>query len=152
MSTVYHQRVTLNIRTVVPRCGSVPGAVSRCSRAIRHYTFSVRLELPADEMFLALVSMIQVTRPALLKPAGDGFDVDVSPLLNQKDITDDERLVLRLYGVLSGGAENPSFAFDLTSAEASRLSRALSLVESSRQWPADAVALSRKLRTFLNPQ
>ena len=109
----------------------------------------MRLELTPDEMFLALVSMIQVTRPALLKPVGDGFDVDVSPLLAQKEMTDDERLVLRLYGVLSAGADNPSFAFDLTSSEGDRLSRALALVESSRQWPPDAVALSRALRRRL---
>ncbi len=109
----------------------------------------MRLEVTADEMFLALVSMIQVTRPALLKPAGDGFDVDVSPLLAQKDMNDDERLVLRLYGVLSAGADNPRFAFDLTSAESDRLARALALVESSRQWPADAIALNRSLRSRL---
>jgi hypothetical protein len=109
----------------------------------------MRLELSADEMFLALVSMIQVTRPALLKPAGDGFDVDVSPLLAQKEMNDDERLVLRLYGVLSAGADNPHFAFDLTSAESDRLSRALALVEASRQWPPDALALSRSLRKRL---
>jgi len=105
----------------------------------------MRLELTADELFLALVSMIQVTRPALLRPAGDGFDVDVGPLLAQKDLTDDERLVLRLYGVFSAAADNPKFAFDLTLAETDRLARALSLVEASRQWPADAVALSRSL-------
>jgi hypothetical protein len=109
----------------------------------------MRLELTADEMVLALVSMIQVTRPALLKPAGEGFDVDVGPLLAQTDLSDDERLVLRLYGVLSGAADNPSFAFDLTLAEAERLSRALSLVEASRQWPPDALALSRSLRSRL---
>jgi len=113
----------------------------------------MRLTVSPDEMFLALVSMIQVTRPALLKPAGDSFDVDVSPLLAQKELTDDERLVLRLYGVLSAGADSrsfgTSFAFDLTSSEGDRLSRALALVESSRQWPADAVALSRALRRQL---
>jgi hypothetical protein len=111
----------------------------------------MRLELTADEMFLALVAMIQVTRPALLKPAGDGFDVDVGPLLAQKDLTDDERLVLRLYGIFSAAADNPKFAFDLTLAETERLSRALAVVESSRKWPADAVALSRSLRRRLLP-
>lgn len=110
----------------------------------------MQVSLAHDEMFLALVSMIQVTRPSLLKPAGDGFDVDVSPLLAQKEMTDDERLVLRLYGVLSSGADNPRFTFDLTSAESDRLSRALFLVESSRQWPADAVALNRALRKRLS--
>jgi hypothetical protein len=109
----------------------------------------VRLELTSDEMFLALVSMIQVTRPALLKPAGESFDVDVSPLLAQADLSDDERLVLRLYGVLSAGADNPRFAFDLTSAESDRLSRALALVETSRAWPADAAALTRAIRRRL---
>jgi len=112
----------------------------------------MRVEVTADEMFLALVSMIQVTRPSLLKPAGDGFDVDVSPLLAQTDLNDDERLVLRLYGVLSAGADHPRFAFDLTPAESDRLFRALSLVEVSRKWPADAVALSRSLRNRLQPR
>lgn len=110
----------------------------------------MRLEASGDELFLALVSMIQVTRPALLTPAGDGFDVDVAPLLAQKELNDDEGLVLRLYGaVAQGGAENSAFALDLSAAECTRLSRALALVESSRAWPADAVALSRSLRLRL---
>jgi len=75
--------------------------------------------------------------------------VDVTPLLDQKDLNDDERLVLRLYGVLSGGAEKPALAVDLTPAEAARLGRALSLVEKARAWPADALALTRKLRARL---
>jgi hypothetical protein len=109
----------------------------------------MRLELNGDEMFLALVSMIQITRPALLKPAEGGFDVDVEPLLAQKDLNDDELLVLRLYGILSAGAEKPMLAFDLTPEESARLDRALALVESSRSWPEDAIALTRKLRARL---
>ena len=109
----------------------------------------MRLECTADELFLGLVSMLQVTRPALLTPAGDGFDVDVAPLLAQKELSEDERLVLRLYGVLSSAADSARFAFDLTPAETDRLCRALSLVEASRQWPPDAVALSRSLRRRL---
>ncbi len=111
----------------------------------------VRIDCSGDELFLALVSMIQVTRPSLLTPAGDGFDVDVAPLLAQKDLNENERLVLRLYGILSSAADSARFAFDLTPAETERLSRALSLVEASRQWPVDAVALSRSLRRRLQP-
>jgi hypothetical protein len=109
----------------------------------------MRLELNGDEMFLALVSMIQITRPALLRPSEGGFDVDVEPLLSQKDLNDDEQLVLKLYGVLSGGAEKPMLAFDLNPAESARLDRALALVESSRSWPDDAVALTHRLRARL---
>jgi hypothetical protein len=105
----------------------------------------MNLEFNGDEMLLALVSMIQVTRPALLRPAGDGFDVDVGPLLAQKDLNEDELLVLRLYGIFSAAAENTSFALDLSAIERERLSRALAVVESSRSWPEDAVALSRSL-------
>jgi len=93
--------------------------------------------------------MIQVTRPSLLTPSADGFDVDVSPLLAQKDMSDDERLVLRLYGVLSAAADAARFSVDLTAAEGERLERALALVESSRQWPVEAVALSRSVRARL---
>jgi hypothetical protein len=100
-------------------------------------------------MFLALVSMIQVTRPALLNAAQDGFDVDVSPLLSLKELTPDETLVLRLYGIVSGGPEKPSFVLDLTGAEAERLSESLKVVEASRAWPADALALSQRLRSRL---
>src|SRR5271169_669909 len=102
-------------------------------------------ELNGDEMLLALVSMIQVTRPALLRPAGDGFDVDVAPLLAQKELNEDELLVLRLYGIFSAASEDASFPLDLSAIERERLSRALAVVESSRTWPADAVALSRSL-------
>jgi len=107
------------------------------------------LEFNADEMLLALVSMIQVTRPALLCPAGDSFDVDVSPLLAQKDLNEDELLVLRLYGIFSAASEDTSFPIDLSAIERERLSRALAVVESSRSWPADAVALSRALTSRL---
>src|SRR5277367_3342652 len=109
----------------------------------------MRLECTGDAMFLALVSMLQVTRPALLKPADGGFDVDITPLLNQKDLTDDERLVLRVYGVLANIGEKPSVALDLTVTESSRLDRALALVESARTWPPDALALTRRLRSIL---
>lgn len=105
----------------------------------------MKLDCNGDEMLLALVSMIQVTRPSLLRPAGDGFDVDVAPLLAQKDLNDDERLVLRLYGIFSAAADSASFTLELTTAECQRLARALAVVESSRAWPADAVALSRSL-------
>jgi len=109
----------------------------------------MRLEISADEMLLALVSMIQVTRPALLRPAGDGFDVDISPLVAQKELNDQERLVLRLYGVYSGGSESTNFAFDVTLAERDCLARALAVVASSRAWPADAVAVGRSLAARL---
>ena len=109
------------------------------------------LECSGDELFLALVSMIQVTRPSLLTPAGDGFDVDVAPLLAEQNLSDDERLVLRLYGVLSHGDAQSAISLDLTAEEAARLSRALKLVEASRAWPADAQALCRALRGRFMP-
>jgi hypothetical protein len=109
----------------------------------------VRIESSGDELFLALVSMIQVTRPSLLTPAGDGFDVDVAPLLSQEDLNADEQLVLRLYGVLSQSGGKPELSLELTDAEAARLRRALALVETSRAWPADALALCRTLRVKL---
>jgi len=109
----------------------------------------MQLEWNGDEMLLALVSMIQVTRPELLRPAADGFDVDVAPLLAQKDLNEDELLVLRLYGIFSAAADNTNFVLDLSAIERERLARALALVESSRSWPEDAVALSRALAARL---
>ena len=109
----------------------------------------MRLDCTGDAMFLALVSMIQVTRPSLLKPAEGGFDVDVSPLLAQIDVTDDERLVLRIYGVLSNIGEQTSVSLELSATEAARLDRALSLVQSAGTWPADALTLTSKLRASL---
>ena len=108
------------------------------------------LSCTGDAMFLALVSMLQVTRPTLLKPSGDGFDVDVTPLLNQQTLTDDERLVLKIYGVLAHMGEKTEVSLDLSSAEASRLDRALALVQSSRAWPSDALALTSGLRAQLH--
>jgi hypothetical protein len=109
----------------------------------------MRIASSSDELFLALVSMIQVTRPSLLTPAGDGFDVDVSPLLAQDEWNDDERLVLRLYTMLSQSGTEPAMQLDFTTAECVRLRRALALVEASRAWPADALNLCRALRAKL---
>jgi hypothetical protein len=107
------------------------------------------LSCSGDAMFLALVSMLQVTHPTLLKPAGDGFDVDVTPLLNQKDLTDDERLVLRIYGVLANIGEQTNISLELNAIEAARLDRALALVQSASTWPSDALALTSTLRAQL---
>jgi len=107
------------------------------------------LSCSPDAMFLALVSMLQITRPALLKSSEGGFDVDVTPLLDQPNLTADEQLVLRIYGVLSNMGENTSVSLDLSPSESSRLDRALALVESSRAWPTDALALTRQLRSTL---
>jgi len=108
------------------------------------------LSCSGDAMFLALVSMLQVTRPSLLNPADGGFDVDVTPLLNQQaSLTDDERLVLRIYGVLANMGENTSVSLDLSDSESARLDRALGLVQSARSWPADALALTSSLRLQL---
>ena len=109
----------------------------------------MRLEASGDELFLALVSMIQVTRPSLLNPAGDGFDLDMAPLLAAKELNEDERLVLRLYEEISKGEGDPELSLDLTGAECARLGRALGLVESARAWPEDAVKLCRALRARL---
>jgi len=111
----------------------------------------MRIECSGDELFLALVTMIQVTRPSLLTPAGDGFDVDVSPLLAQQDLNENERLVLRIYGVLSQGSADSSISLELTEQEAAQLNRALARVETARTWPADALALCRALRARLTP-
>ena len=109
----------------------------------------MRLEFTPDEILLALVSMIQVTRPALLNTAGDAFDVDIAPLLAQQKLNDEEQLVLRLYALLSGGQDKAGFAADFTVAEAELLGSALRRVEAARVWPADAAALCRRLRRRL---
>jgi hypothetical protein len=109
----------------------------------------MRIDCTGDELLLALVSMIQVTRPALLKPAGDGFDVDIAPLMESTTLNDGERLVLRLYALFSGGQEKASFSLELNAAEAQRISDALGRVEAARAWPGDALVLCRGLRQRL---
>lgn len=99
---------------------------------------------------LALVSVIQVTSPGLLRTGPDGFTVDLTPLEKKPQLTGDELLVVRLHQVFAAGGE--TYAVELSAAEATRLGGVLKAVARARQWPPDVQRMNRDLRAKLQTQ
>ncbi len=103
-----------------------------------------------DELVLALLSVIQVTNPALLIKAGpEGFAVDLAPLEKKPQLTADEQLIVRLHEIFGSGAQAGPYAVDLSLTEAARVHQALEILARAREWPADMQRMNRDLRARL---
>jgi hypothetical protein len=98
---------------------------------------------------LALVSVIQVTSPGLLRTGPEGFTVDLTPLAKKPRLTSDELLVVRLHEKFAAGGE--TYAVELNDAQAARLGAVLAAVASARPWPPDVERMNRDLRARLHP-
>lgn len=55
-----------------------------------------------DELFLALVSLVRATRPAMLRQDADGFSIDFEAIAAAKSPRDSDRLLLKLGAALQG--------------------------------------------------
>jgi hypothetical protein len=99
---------------------------------------------------LALVSVIQVTSPGLLRTGPEGFTVDLTPLEKKPQLTSDELLVVRLHEVFAAGGE--TYAVELSAAEAARLGGVLKAVARARQWPPAVKRKNSNRRARLQTQ
>ena len=108
-----------------------------------------------DELFLALVSLVRATRPAMLRQEADGFSVDFEAIASNKTPGDADRLLLKMGAVMGSStpypAENPgnSLSLDLDAAEARQIADALAKLELLQAWPQDVMDMSRALRARL---
>ena len=55
-----------------------------------------------DELFLALVSLVRATRPAMLRQDADGFSIDFEAIAASKSPRDSDRLLLKLGAAMQG--------------------------------------------------
>lgn len=65
-----------------------------------------------DELFLALVSLVRATRPAMLRQDAEGFSIDFEAIAAAKSPRDSDRLLLKLGAAMQGPppAETPGAA------------------------------------------
>jgi hypothetical protein len=102
-----------------------------------------------DELILVLIGLVRATRPSMLRPDGDGFSVDFEPLTKKKQLTPDERLLLRMREVMEGATDQSALVLQLEAKEGPRLAAALMKLEALQQWPADVLEMSRAIRARL---
>lgn len=108
------------------------------------------MEFAGDELVLALVSLVRQVDPTLLRQGADGFTVDFAGLDAKLELSDDEILLMKLRAALDTPVEKPAYSIPLSATEATRLSEAVTRVETLREWPADLVRMSRALRARLD--
>jgi hypothetical protein len=100
---------------------------------------------------LALLSVIQVTNPALLSTGPDGFAVDLTPFKKKPLLTHDELLVVRLHEVFAAGGDTAGpYAVELSATEAARLGETLATLARAREWPPDMQRMNSDLRARLH--
>jgi hypothetical protein len=106
----------------------------------------------SDELILALVSLVRETNPAMLRQEADGFTVDFEAIAAKKDLSADDRLLLKMRTVLDQTTGTASLDLHLNAAEGARLAATLSCLEKMQPWPPDVLDMSRSLRARLTAQ
>ena len=106
---------------------------------------NVRIECSGDEIVLALLSIIQITNPAMLRAGSDGFAVDLTSLEKKPQLSPDELLLVRLHEAFATGGDAGPYPIELSPAEATRLCTALEILARARQWPPDMERLNDNL-------
>ena len=133
----------------------------------------------SDELFLALISLVRATRPAMLRQDADGFTIDFEAIAAAKSPLASDRLLLKLGAAMQGpplaeapgaslersesaaaeeGSAMPAadaangVALDISAAEARQIAGALAKLEQLQAWPEDVQAMSRALRARLASQ
>jgi hypothetical protein len=104
------------------------------------------IELSSDELLIVIIGLVRRINPAMLKAEGDGFTVDFSPMVEKKELSSDERLLVKL----RSAAESESPSLELDADEARLLSASLERLEKLQKWPADVLDMSRALRSKLS--
>ena len=129
------------------------------------------MTLTSDELFLALVSLVRVTRPAMLRQDTDGFTVDFEAIAKAKTPGEADRLLLKIGALMENPAEPPAAfespaespseskpdsdagtstrSLELDAVEARQIADALAKLEQLQAWPQDVMEMSRSLRARL---
>ncbi len=110
---------------------------------------ALRIECSGDELVLAMLSLIQMANPRLLRSSPEGFSVDLGPLQGKPALTAEEELIVRLHDWFAAAEEGRKIAVELSQADIGRVTVALEVLELRGKLPPDVVALSRSLRTSL---
>jgi hypothetical protein len=103
----------------------------------------------SDEIILALMSLVRVTHPSMLRQDADGFTVDFEAVERNPNRNDSERLLLKLRPLLETAGDGGPLALDFNTGESQLLSDALERLETVQTWPADVLSMSRYLRQRL---
>jgi hypothetical protein len=103
----------------------------------------------SDEIILALMSLVRVTHPSMLRQEADGFTVDFEAVEQNPNRNDNERLLLKLRPLLETAGDGTLLVLDFDTTESELLSHALERLETAQTWPADVLSMSRYLRQRL---
>ncbi|MBI3405917.1 MAG: hypothetical protein HY046_10725 [Acidobacteria bacterium] len=98
---------------------------------------------------MAVVSLVRVIDPRLLRQGEDGFRVDFDRLQRKENPSADERLLLKLHTALDTGKEESQYQLEMTGAEGRRLAESLEKLERLQNWAPDVTIMSRNLRSRL---
>jgi hypothetical protein len=102
-----------------------------------------------DELILALISLVRVTHPSMLRQDADGFTIDFEAIGRSEPPSDEERLLLKIRPALETAEDAAPRVIDLNAVESRRLYDALERLETAQKWPADVLAMSQALRKRL---
>jgi len=97
-------------------------------------------------MVLAIIGLVRVINPAMLKAEKGDFTVDFSQLEGKENLSSDEHLLVKL----RVAADSETGSLDLDGVEGRRLGIALERLETLQKWPADVLNMSRALRSRLS--
>lgn len=110
---------------------------------------TLEIRFTNDELILTLVGLIRAVDPTLLRQGRDGIQVDFAAIERKENHNEDERLLLKLRSALET-ADNPDeHSLQLSWAEGRRLADALERLERLKEWEADVMAMSGRLKSRL---
>ena len=110
---------------------------------------SLEVQFTSDELILTLVGLIRQVDPSLLRQGRDGIQVDFATIERKDELTEDERLLLKLRGALEGAGDSGPYPLQLSWAEGRRLAEALDKLEQLQKWETDVLAMSGNLKSRL---
>ena len=85
----------------------------------------------------------------MLRQGQDGFTIDLERIEKKTDLSDDERLLLKLRGALETPSVEGDYELELTATESRRLAETVAQLEKIGDWASDVLRLSRDLRARL---
>ena len=103
------------------------------------------ISITGDEIVLAIIGIVRVVNPAMLKPEEGDFTVDFTPLMGKTQFTPGEKLLIKLCAT----SESGNTSLDLDRNEARSLATALQRLELVQVWPIDVLNVSLGLRARL---